>query len=150
MFRRLLVPRFYRIEANIEEVPRIRRGARRGASTPSPQPGRRNTHRFDGFVALVSLEPGALLAAAAAFACTPSSPLAPPTTDARTGVSAAAHAAPGFPVVRSLALTVSDLDRSIELFQALDFRLQDQDYLRGDGFAFFYSFASARAVSYEP
>jgi catechol 2,3-dioxygenase-like lactoylglutathione lyase family enzyme len=37
--------------------------------------------------------------------------------------------------VRSLALTVSDLDRSIELFQALDFRLQDQDYLRGGSFA---------------
>src|SRR5687767_8509003 len=51
----LLVPRFYRIEANIEEVPRIRRRTRRGISTPAPQPGRRNTHRFDGFVALVSL-----------------------------------------------------------------------------------------------
>src|SRR5687768_6016338 len=30
-----LVPRFYRIEANIEEVPRIRRGTTRGISTPS-------------------------------------------------------------------------------------------------------------------
>jgi len=84
---------------------------------------------------LVLLEPVALLSAAAALACTSPSALSPPATDPGTAPAASAASAPGFPVVRSLALTVSDLDRSLELFQALDFRLQDQDYLRGSGFA---------------
>jgi catechol 2,3-dioxygenase-like lactoylglutathione lyase family enzyme len=85
---------------------------------------------------LVSLAPGALLGAVAALACTPPPTLAPSAAqDPHAGLPATHHSAPGFPVVRSLALTVSDLDRSIELFQALDFRLQDQDYLRSKAFA---------------
>jgi catechol 2,3-dioxygenase-like lactoylglutathione lyase family enzyme len=81
---------------------------------------------------LVSLAPGALLGTVAALACTPPSTLAPPPAeDHLPNLSATYHSVPGLPVVRSFALTVSDLDRSIELFQALDFRLQDHGYLRG-------------------
>jgi catechol 2,3-dioxygenase-like lactoylglutathione lyase family enzyme len=82
---------------------------------------------------LVSIARVASLGAVAAPACTPPSFHAPPTAEeAHAELPATRHSAPGLPVVRSLALTVSDLDRSIELFQALDFRLQDQDYLRGN------------------
>ncbi|MEO8182342.1 MAG: VOC family protein [Deltaproteobacteria bacterium] len=83
----------------------------------------------------VSLAPVALLGAVAALACTPPSTLAPPAVDPPAGLPATDRSAPGLPVVRSLALTVSDLDRSMALFQALDFRLQDQHYLRGNALA---------------
>ncbi|HEY3253571.1 MAG TPA: VOC family protein [Polyangiaceae bacterium] len=52
------------------------------------------------------------------------------------------------PAVRTLALTVSHLDRSLALFQALDFRVQSERYARGSAFSAWSGMAGAemRAV----
>jgi catechol 2,3-dioxygenase-like lactoylglutathione lyase family enzyme len=76
-----------------------------------------------------------LLGAAAAGGCSPSSTGVPYPPHLHADPAAAVGRGAGVPVVRSLALTVSDLDRSIELFRALDFRLEEQRDMRGAGFA---------------
>jgi catechol 2,3-dioxygenase-like lactoylglutathione lyase family enzyme len=62
--------------------------------------------------------------------------------------SAQHHAASsglGLPVVSRLTLTVGDLERSIAMFQALDFQVREQRYLRGAAFAELTGLAGAEA-----
>jgi catechol 2,3-dioxygenase-like lactoylglutathione lyase family enzyme len=85
----------------------------------------------------------ALVGAVAALACSSPAAVAPSAVDPHVGLPATDHSARGLPVVRSLVLTVSDLERSIEMFQALDFRLEDQHYLRGKALAVWAGVQSA-------
>jgi catechol 2,3-dioxygenase-like lactoylglutathione lyase family enzyme len=64
-----------------------------------------------------------------------------PGTSERAGLELAAHEleghaepVPGLPAVRGLSLTVSDLDASVTLFEALDFELVDERTLSGPVF----------------
>jgi len=69
------------------------------------------------------------------------------TTSPPRSAAAAPLPARGSPVVRSLTLTVSDLERSLALFRALDFELREQRYLRGAAFAAWTGLPGAEARS---
>lgn len=90
---------------------------------------------------------GAAILACSPIPTTPSAVV--PSGAGEGGVSRARAEAPlGFPTVRALALTVSDLDRSVAMFEALGFRLLDERYARGSAFGVWAGIAGAemRAV----
>ena len=103
----------------------------------------------------VPLRPRSLfgLLCAALLACSPAAKTSSAISPSGAAEVAAASSSPagarlGLPSVRTLSLTVSDLDRSIAMFEALDFRLLGERYARGSAFSAWAGIAGAemRAV----